>query len=300
MRREKRIQEMSAEQEYLVTRDDVLDVGGSDGLIKWKISTGSWRRTQVGVYQTDRRPTSWEGELMAAVLAGGPECLVSHRAALVLWGMDGLARAPVEITAPYTHGPLPKGTIVHRTRREMEPAEVRGIPVVTPARTLLQASGCLPSMVVVKALESALRLKLTSIDELIEVLAKKGGRGVKGTKKLRWAIAQRVNDTATYSGAETELLFHMRRAMLPQPVLQHELFSREGERMLPDFYWPHFGKAVEVDGLAAHASADRLDADLKRQNALLDMGVELRRFSAREVRRNPSGVVDEIQRFLES
>ena len=51
----------------------------------------------------------------------------------------------------------------------------------------------------------------------------------------------------------------MRKALLPEPELQHEFFSNKGERMLPDFYWPDRGKAVEVDGLDAHDSADRLD-----------------------------------------
>ena len=68
--------------------------------------------------------------------------------------------------------------------------------------------------------------------------------------------------------------------------------------MLPDFYWPDRGKAVEVDGLDAHDSADRLDHDLRRQNALLDLGIELRRFSARDVRRKPAEVVEESRRFL--
>ncbi len=92
----------------------------------------------------------------------------------------------------------------------------------------------------------------------------------------------------------------MRLAGVPEPVLQKEFLSRDGERMLPDFYWTDREKAVEVDGVDAHDSAERLDRDLKRQNALMDLGIELRRFSAREVRRNPGRVVDEIRAFLDS
>jgi very-short-patch-repair endonuclease len=67
-----------------------------------------------------------------------------------------------------------------------------------------------------------------------------------------------------------------------------------------DFYWPSLNKAIEVDGLDAHDSADKLDHDLQRQNKLMDMGIELRRFSARLVRRNPVQFVNEVRRFLES
>ena len=63
--------------------------------------------------------------------------------------------------------------------------------------------------------------------------------------------------------------------------------------------WPALAKAVEVDGIDAHSSADRLDDDLRRQNELMALGVELRRFSARQIRRDPKGVVDQIRRFLE-
>jgi very-short-patch-repair endonuclease len=113
-------------------------------------------------------------------------------------------------------------------------------------------------------------------------------------------IADRLHDTPTGSGAETELLLHLRRAQLPEPELQTLLNSLDGDPMRPDFYWPGLGKAIEVDGLDAHDSADKLDSDLRRQNALLDLGVELRRFSARDVRRRPDQVIEDIRRFLRS
>jgi len=90
----------------------------------------------------------------------------------------------------------------------------------------------------------------------------------------------------------------MQRARLPRPELGFELFP-DGERRVPDFIWPDVGKAVEVDGIDAHASADKLDDDLSRQNALMDLGYEIRRFSARQIRRNPEEVVEQIRRFLE-
>ena len=285
-------------QRYLLTRGDVIAVGGTDNAIRWRLSSGRWLAVDRGVYQVDRRRRDWLASLNAAVLAAGDSSRASHRAALVLWGLDGIGAAPVEVTVPYTHGPVPEGTIVHRTRRPIEGDVVQGIPVTTPERTLLDCCALLPRLVMAKALESALRKRITTLESILEMMCQKAGRGVKGTKKLRWLLAERRNFTATGSGSETELLFHLREAMLPEPVLQKEFFSRDGDRMLPDFYWPRLNKAVEVDGLDAHDSADKLDRDLKRQNALLDLGIELRRFSAREVRRDPKRVVDEIRRFL--
>lgn len=290
---------IAKEQRYLLTRQEILSRGETEGALRWKLQTGLWQKRQAGVYQVDWRPQEWRDQLMAALLAAGPESLASHRAAMVLWDLDGIWSAPAEITAPYSNRPIPKGVVVHRTRRPMKHALIDGMRVTTPERTLLDCCSVLPTLVMTKALESAIRKRLVTEESIYATLVGEGGRGVKGTKKLRFVLAERISDISTDSGSETELLYHMRAAFLPRPVLGQEFFAADGQRMVPDFYWPHRHKAVEVDGLDAHDSADKLDHDLKRQNALMDLGIELRRFSAREVRRNPQLVVAQIRQFLE-
>ncbi|HEX6220161.1 MAG TPA: DUF559 domain-containing protein, partial [Acidimicrobiia bacterium] len=178
-------------------------------------------------------------------------------------------------------------------------ASRRGIPVSGPERTLLEGCAFLGPLIIGKALDSAIRSNLTSVDRVWLMLANEGGRGVKGTKRMREVLRQRVHDTATDSGSEFELLYHMQKALLPRPELGYELFADSGRRV-PDFIWPGRGKAVEVDGIDAHSSADRLDDDLTRQNDLMDVGLQIRRFSARQIRRDPTGVVDQIRQFLEA
>lgn len=294
-----RLQQVAASQRFLITTDEIHELGGDKHIIQSRIQRGLWRRIHAGVYQVDRRPLDWESSLLAAVLACGPNALVSHRAAFVLWGLDGIRSAPLELTVPYDSRPIPRGIIVHRTRRPQEPADTRGVPVTTVERTLLSCSAQRPQIVIAKGLDSAIRKRLTTVDKCYDMLVTKGGRGVRGTKRFRSVILERIHDTATRSGSEFELLYHMQMALLPRPELQHELFVN-GERRVPDFYWPDRGKAIEVDGVDAHSSADRLDDDLVRQNALMDLGIELRRFSARRVRREPERVVAEIRKFLEA
>ncbi|MCZ6568453.1 MAG: DUF559 domain-containing protein [Actinobacteria bacterium] len=57
-------------------------------------------------------------------------------------------------------------------------------------------------------------------------------------------------------------------------------------------------KIVEIDGLDNHSSSDLLHNDLLRQNMLMELGWQMRRFSARQVRRNPRSVREEIVRFI--
>lgn len=293
-----RIGEVAAGQRFLVTRDEVFDLGGSDEVVMSRLGSGRWLRIHPGVYQVDRRPLDWESKLSAAVLACGPDARVSHRAALLLWGMDGLTHAPLEVTMPFGNLAVPDGVIVHRSRRPTPQRQHKGIPVSGPERTLLECCVFLPPITVGKALDSALRLSLTTIDQMWLMLAAEGGRGVRGTRRLRQVLQDRAYDTATDSGAEFELLYQIRRRGLPMPVLGFEIQTENGRR-IPDLVWPDRHKGVEVDGIDAHSSADKLDDDLARQNDLMDLGLEIRRFSARQVRRDPDGVVEQIRQFLE-
>lgn len=296
---DKRIIRVALAQRFLITRSEVMDLGGSVDVIQNRLESGVWTRVQAGVYQVDRRPPTWESRLMAAVLACGPRSRVSHRAALVLWRMDGIANAPIEVTMPFGNLAVPEDVIVHRSRRPTPRAETQGIPVSGPERTLLECCRFLGPLTIGKAVDSAIRRRLTSVDRVWLMLANEGGRGVKGTKRMRRVLQDRIHDTATDSGAEFELLYHMQKALLPRPELGFELFGASGRRV-PDFIWPDRGKAVEVDGIDAHNSADRLDDDLVRQNELMDIGLQIRRYSARRIRRDPAGVVEQIRQFLEA
>lgn len=294
------VHQLASKQRFLITRSQVLTLGGSDAGINRRVSSGQWQMVQPGIYQVDQRPAGWKDMLLSAVLAAGDGALASHRAALILWELDGISSAPIEITAPYSHSPVPSGTIVHRTRRPAEADSIAGIPVTTIERTLLDISSVLWPLAVTKAFESAFRRRLTTVDLMFAFLKAQGGRGVKGTRMVRRILNSRRYDTATDSGAETEALYLMRRAGLPEPILQHLVTTLDGERFRLDFFWALLRKAIEIDGLDAHDSADKLDNDLRRQNKLMDMGIELRRFSARRIRQHPDEFIAEVRRFLDA
>jgi very-short-patch-repair endonuclease len=284
---------------YVITRSEILDAGGSESSIRRKIDSGVWVRRHPGVFQVDARSQTWEEKLWSAVRAGGEGALVSHRAALVLWGLDGLSSAPLELTVRYEAGPIPAGVIVHRTRRIRDQDFRDGIPITSVPRTLLDCASLVPSVTLTKALDSAVRLGYADLDSLWDFVAVRGGPGVKGTRSLRGVISLYIGDRTTGSPAESEAYFHICHSDIPKPVLQQEFVTRTGRRALPDFYWPDVNKAVEIDGLGSHSSADSLEDDLARQNELLELGIELRRFTARQVRRNPKGFIDDLKRFLD-
>lgn len=225
--------------------------------------------------------------------------LVSHRAAYVLWGLDGIDTRLVEITVPYEHGPIPKAVIRHRTRRPIRGVTLQGLPATSVERTLLDTAAQLPSPVLAKGVDSALRLGLTEPLALAKTISEQGGPGVRGVRKLERVVMELDRTGPTGSPAELELLTWIRKSDMPDPVLQWEPPVPSGRRYRIDFGWPNIMKGVEVDGLDAHSAADRLERDLQRQNELFEAGIELRRFTGRQVRREPELVIDEIRRFLD-
>lgn len=282
----------------ILTRPDILAVGGSDRMIATRLGSGIWTSPFAGVYVWGPETGNWLQRLALAVAAAGPEALVSHRAAFTLWGMEGIDSRLVELTVPYVCGPTPVGVILHRTRREM-PREIRhGLPVTSVERTLLDSCAQLPPLVIAKGMDHAVRRGLTTEARLSEMAATQGGRGVPGAGLFRKVLMDISTRGSSGSPAETEALAALRRAGVPEPVLQWEVQTPSGRRYHVDFGWPHLDKGVEIDGMDAHAGSERLELDLQRQNDLLDAGVELRRFTARAVRRSPADVAEAIRRFL--
>lgn len=293
-----RLADVAAEQRNQVSRADVLEAGGTDAAIAHRISTGRLRRCQAGVYTLAAAALGWHDQLQAAVLAAGPGALVSHRAALVLWGLDGIRRAPVEITVPYEHAPIPKSVLRHRTRRPMVRTRRGGLPVTSVERTLIDCAAVLPAPVVEVAIDAAVRKRLTSYAAIAAELERVGGRGVKGTRVVRAILADRDCATAPGSPAETAFLRILRDAGLDPPQLQARIRLPDGTVAVVDALWAGKGRVVEVDGLDAHGSARALEADLERQNAILAAGYQLRRFSGRQIRRRPGWVAAEVARFI--
>jgi very-short-patch-repair endonuclease len=283
----------------LTIRPRVLGLGGTDRMIATRLANQRWREVQAGVYLVGVTPLSWHGLLRAATLAAGDAAVASHRAAVMLWGLDGLSTRLLELTVPVGRGPVPVGVIVHRTRRPIPRAVVEGIPVTSVERTILDAACCLPPLVVETAFESAARRRLTTPQKMGICLAEQGGPGVRGRGVVVRLLDQRRPGRAAGSPAETHLLHRMRRAGVEEPVRQHPIPLPDGTVAVVDFAWPGRRKAVEVDGLDAHSSAQALDSDLKRQNLIMQTVWSLRRFSARMVRRHPDQVVEEIIRFID-
>lgn len=281
----------------VIDRATALDLGVTPAMIKTKTLSGEWSTAQSGVYYLNVVAPDWRATVVTAVLAAGPDALASHRTAGRLFGLDGITGNNIEVTVPYSERPVPRGVIVHRTRRILPSTEMVGIRVTSIERTLLDLASLLPPLGLERAVMSSIRMGLTTPDEIALALRSQAGRGVRGTKKLRRVLVL-TDDGITGSPAEVSLLSLIREAPIPMPEPQFPITILNWGNVYPDFAWPRLKKIVEVDGLLAHGSGDKLHNDLNRQNLLMGLGWEIRRFSARAVQREPDRVIGEIINFL--
>jgi very-short-patch-repair endonuclease len=267
-------------------------------MIGTRVGQGYWNQIHAGVYHIGVTPLPWKARLRAATLAAGPQALVSHRTAAQLWGLEGIDFAPIELTVPVGHMPEPEGIILHRTRRRMESTLVDGIPVTPVERAILDSAWFVPTPTIELMYDSGIRKNLTTPKRMADHLAEFAKKGVKGRSKVYAVLDGRRSGRPLGSPAETLVLRQMRLHGIEEPERQYILVLPDGTIAVLDFAWSRRVKAVEIDGLAAHATARQLEDDLTRQNLILEVGWQLRRFAARTIKKHPELVVAEIARFL--
>lgn len=291
------LKQVAAGRYGIVTRRDVVALGGTDHDVSRRVARRRLEILHPGVYYLDCTPPTWKTEVLAGVVAAGPDALVSHRTAAILWGIDAVFGRMIDVTVPYRASPEPEGVIVHRTRRINPASHLDGIPIVSPEKALFDCMPIIGLRQMGRAMRSAIHLGLTNVEKLDVAVGVFGGRGVAGTRDFRIAIRNAVDDESG-SPAEIDLRELILESPVPAPVQQLRIRLWPTENAYPDFAWPDRMRIVEVDGFGSHSTPAQQQSDLRRQNRLLELGWEIRRFTATEIREEPQRVIDEIVRFV--
>jgi very-short-patch-repair endonuclease len=231
------------------------------------VVSAQWTAGATGLEQ---REAQWRHVLHAAIFSCSPRVRATvvcfRRTAAALWGLDGVEPGIVELAATSGRASSP-GLYRPRSFEPAEIGQVDGLRVTSVTRTLLDLGQVVGREIIERALESALRKRLVSVDALVEAVA--AVPRLRGAGALRSVLASRPSGAPpTESDAETLFLQLARRSGMPEPLRQFSVPTSEGAFRL-DFAWPLRRVAVEIDGAAAHASREALSRDLRRQNRLL-------------------------------
>jgi very-short-patch-repair endonuclease len=214
---------------------------------------------------------------MAAVLAGGAGAVLSHRSAAALWGMRDSWRTAVEVTTPR----LCRRPGIHAHRVALPADEVtteRGIPVTTPARTLLDLAAVVREDHLEHAFNEAEVRRLASPVSLDALLKRYPKR--RGTAAIKRVLDKHraYGETVTRSRLERRFLTLLEDHGLPRPKI-----NRRGDHGELDATWHEQKLIVECDGFATHGTRRAFEEDRARDRALQVDGWRVVRITWRQL-----------------
>jgi very-short-patch-repair endonuclease len=269
------LRELGATQQDIVGRAQLRRRGLSASAIDRLVRVRRVVVRHPGVYQIGPLPLPRAGE-HAAILATGGEARISHGTAARHHELLRADSQPneVEVTMPRRSRRRLEGVRIHRVQdlRDDEVTQVDGIPVTTPARTLLDLAEVAPSRDVEQAYATALRMKLVTPDAMREMVGRHPAH--RGAPLWRQLLAQHDAPAFTRSDAEEKLLALTRSARLPRPELNVKILGHE-----VDFLWRKERVVVEVDGYAFHATPRSFVTDRRRDAELTAAGYSVLRFT---------------------
>ena len=283
----------------VVTRRALLAAGVTDHVITNRLERGILQPLHAGVYLVGSAPATWIQRVRGAVEAAGALAVASHRAAVLLWGLEGISSAPVEITAPHGKRPMPEAVVVHRSRRSEEPVHLLGIPTTGVERTLLELGAVCPAIVVEKAMATALRTGRTTATKVDAYLEAHAGKGRLGVGTLRRSLELYSDGgRAPGSAGEVAFLHELRRHGIEAPIRQVTIDLPGGTKATVDFAWPARRKAIEFVGWWTHSDARRQDDDTWREDDIRAVGWDLRRVAPWSLQHRPEALAASVRRFL--
>ena len=281
---ERRIARIASRQHGVITCEQAWAAGVSRREFGRLVRNGFLIRVHRGVYRVGHEAPSSLAAYMAATKACGAGSGICGLAGAHLLGLVRDRPRCIEVTAP-SERRVP-GVVVHRARTTpVELTRVRGIPVATPAWTLLDIAPHLDDTALGRACHEAhvkYKLKPEAVARLLD------GRGpVKGCRRLMRILSG--DDPMLLSRLEAAYLRILRRGRLELPVTNQHL--SEG---YVDCRWAHLRLIVELDSYRFHGSRHAWERDRERDRAARRRGEELVRYTPEDIFKHPDEVLAQM------
>jgi very-short-patch-repair endonuclease len=223
---------------------------------------------------------------MAAVLACGDGALLGGRAAGYLLGILKGKPPPPEVV---TRGRREVPGVMTRRCKHRDRTVWRGIPVTSPARTLVDLAAELGEEDLARACHEAGVRHHTRPAQVETILGRRPNSP--GASRLR--AAMRGDAQVTLSKLESRFLCLLKEGRLALPET-----NRPAGTVRVDFRWPMHRLTVELDGFQYHNSRHSWERDRRREREAYARGDDFRRYTYADVFDHPRTMLAELQTLL--
>jgi very-short-patch-repair endonuclease len=275
------IARLAARQHGVVSQAQLVTAGFARDAIKYRRRVGRLHLLHRGVYAVGHRPPSPLATAIAAVLACGPDAVLSHRSAAAMWRIVPCWPTAPEVTTPSKHQ-FPN---IHVHRSPHPDATTNyGIRVTTPLRTLVDLADVLPPKKLTRALNEAQVQRLVTPAELTTLLTRYPGRRTAQLTPARGA---------TKSDLEDDFTRFLKRHKLPLPERNQTIAGHEVDAV----YRQHH-LVIELDSRQFHDTPHAFEQDRDRDADLLNAGFPTLRITHHRLKHHPAKEARRLREIL--
>ena len=273
----------------VVDRDELVAAGVTVRMIDRRVEKGSLIPQYRGTYRVGHAAPSQKAWYMAATKAGGDGAFISGRSSAHAMGLvKGKVPAPELVSRRELNIAGVRCTRCRRLARE-DTGMWKGIPITSPARTLVDLAAVLSAEALAQACHEAGVRYGTKPRHVEAVLKRKPN--APGAAKLRAIIAG--EQKITLSKLERRFLQHLREAGLALPQTNVVAGTRR-----VDCRWPEHRLTVELNSFTFHNSRLSWERDHQREREARTRGDEFRKFTWTDVYEDPTYMLGELLRLL--
>ena len=295
--RERMISAFADRQHGVVAREQLIRLGLEEGAIARRVGAGRLNEVRRGVYAPGRRRLTREGRWMAAVLASGPDAVLSHYSAAALWMIRPSSRTTIDVTDP-TKSRTWDGIRRHHKALPADEVTVKdGIPVTTVPRTIFDLAATEPLDVVKALLREAEFRELHDRLSLWDLIERYPGR--RGIRRVKVALDALKDEPTDERKSRLEERFDpfLHRHHLSRPRYNHWLLVGE-KRIQVDCLWPEQRQIVELDGWQGHKTRTAFREDRARDRKLRVAGYGVTRLTWNQLEDEPETIAADLRVLL--
>lgn len=289
---------LSAKQRGLMTHAQAISAGFSRTAISRLVRSGKWEVVRPRVFRRAAATQTEEQKLLAVCLWIGESAVVSHRSAARLHGLD-LPEGTPEVTTEPRFATRAKDVIVHRvsTLESEDHKLLRGIPITTGARTIIDLASCLEDEALAIVVEEAWRRAIATPSWVSRRLEESGGKG-RPSRVLSEILSDCLGRKKPLESAlEVRVWWLLRQAGL-RPLANVEFRDNHGQPGRMDFAFPDCRLAIEADGFETHGEREAFESDRVRNARLAALGWRIIPVTWKQLDEQPDEVLQRIREAL--